>query len=74
MTTDKLIEQNGSCYCIVRDILMRWITVSNKQKIRILTDEAHLTLACRFAIDCSKVFGGARWWLQSIATALLALL
>ncbi|PWA33052.1 hypothetical protein CCH79_00013001 [Gambusia affinis] len=35
---------------------------------------AELTLECRLAIDCSKVFGGDRWWLQRIATALLALL
>lgn len=33
-----------------------------------------LTLVCRLAMDCSKVFGGARWWLQRTATARFALL
>lgn len=29
----------------------------------------HHTLDCKFIIDFSKVFGGALWWLQRIATA-----
>lgn len=30
------------------------------------------TLDCKFIMDFSKVFGGALWWLQRIATARLA--